>query len=250
MTRHKLFSRLRENKERLNIIKDIFNGALNIVSPRLCLVCNDAIKPADSKSEFLCPTCSDAMPAAPTPEIIYDRLVQNFPEDDLAITAAYSLFSVKDRNYMQIIHYFKYSGFTRVGIEFGRMLGKYLIIHNVKNYDGIIPIPIHKAKNRERGYNQSELIAAGISDILNVPVENKLIKRKIYTQTQTLLNAKERQTNVKDAFAPNNNKIDIFNKTYLLVDDVLTTGSTLNAAAETLLEMGCSSVDVATLAHA
>jgi ComF family protein len=101
---------------------------------------------------------------------------------------------------------------------------------------------------RERGFNQAEIIALGIAQILGVSVDTKLIKRFRYTTTQTLLSAEERKTNVKNVFKGYNEKTKLNNETILLIDDVLTTGSTINECAKTLLNLGARRVDIAALA--
>ena len=109
-----------------------------------------------------------------------------------------------------------------------------------------MPIPLHKTKFKERGYNQSEFIAKGINNILKKKERFDIVRRTKYTKSQALLSPEERKTNVKNVF-----EIDevykISDKIILLVDDVLTTGSTINNCALALLEKGAKRVDAATL---
>lgn len=107
-------------------------------------------------------------------------------------------------------------------------------------------MPIHKAKRRHRGYNQSDYIAIGINKILQKTVAPNLLIRLKHTPSQTLLDVTERMKNVKSVFEVNP-KYDVYNKNILLVDDVLTTGSTLNNCAQTLLYSHARRVDIATL---
>jgi ComF family protein len=224
---------------------------LDFLSPSNCEVCGKYIGDSHQILEFICDTCIDALPSASPPEQIMNRLITFFSPDNLAISNACALFSVADNHkFMEAIYSLKYRGFTRIGYQLGKLLGKRLIQYNLTDYHFIVPVPIHPARKRERGYNQSFMIAQGTSTILNIPINQKIIKRKIYTQTQTVLNKYERQKNVSEAFAPFSNNIDIINKKILLLDDVLTTGSTLNSCANTLLEMGAIRVDIATIATA
>ena len=109
-------------------------------------------------------------------------------------------------------------------------------------------MPVHHARLRERGFNQSEIIAKAVGKEISVPV-TKAIKRIRYTSTQTLLSKQERKTNILDSIVPVKKQMKI-EGSYLLIDDVLTTGSTINVCASVLLDMGASRVDCAVLAIA
>jgi ComF family protein len=242
---------MKDKKEQIKaIFKKLVNSINNLVAPRYCEVCKELIDD-DNKYEFICQKCFDKIPLAPEPDEIFNRLVNNFPSDDLAISNAYSLFSIKeDHDYMNIIYSFKYTGFSRIGKELGRELAHIISLYSKNDYDAIVPVPIHHARMRERGFNQSEYIARGIASELQIPVANNLIKRKQYTQTQTKLSRTERKTNILKAIDVYKKGNILKGKKYLLVDDVLTTGSTLNVCAETLLIAGALRVDVATLVFA
>ena len=146
----------------------------------------------------------------------------------------------------------KYKGITKIGTEFGELLGKRIAKEGFADYDYVIPVPIHQSKKRERGYNQSEFIAKSVAKILNCNYNSQLLKRKKYTNSQTLLDTTERKKNIQNVFASYNDKaVELVNgKDILIVDDVLTTGSTINECARILINMGANSVDVATLGHA
>lgn len=222
---------------------------LEILAPRECLVCGELIASNPGKFEFLCKKCELFLPAAPDSEQILNRFYQNFHKDDVAISHIHALFSVSnDRDYLRLIHGLKYYGFKRVGKEFGVELANKILQNNNINYQAIVPIPIHHARFRERGYNQSLIIAKALSKVLGIPVA-KPIKRIKYTTTQTLLSKDERKTNIQNTIVPKNKKTSL-DGNYLLIDDVLTTGSTMNVSAQTLLNMGAARVDSAVLAVA
>ena len=227
------------------------NFLFDILAPKLCLICNDLINNHNIYNEFICIQCHDKFPAPPSPPEIYSRLIDNFKKDNIAISMTYSLFKLQDiEKILDVIHLLKYKGFSRIGLHFGKELGKILSAYNAISYDFIAPIPIHSARRRERGYNQSEEIANGVSEIINIPINNKIVKRKKYTASQTTLNKNERLTNISKAIITNCDVNDLAGKSILLIDDVLTTGSTLNETAIVLLENGAKSVDVATLVAA
>jgi len=196
--------------------------------------------------EFICKKCELFLPNPPDPDFIINRFIENFDKDDIAITNTYALFTVKGNSeYLGIIHGFKYSGFKRIGKELGNLLAKKIQEETHEQYNGIIPVPIHHARLRERGFNQSDIIAKEISQLLKAP-KLKAIQRIRYTTTQTALTKSERKLNITDSIVPGRRFKNI-EGSYLLVDDVLTTGSTINVCANVLLEMGASRVDCAVL---
>lgn len=234
-----------------NLLLRIISSINDFIAPQYCEICEEIIDYDSTRYEFICQKCFDNIPLAPEPETIYNRLVCNFEKDDLYINGAISLFSMKeDHDFMKAIYSLKYKGFSRIGTELGKELGRLMKIYGRTNYDAIVPVPIHHARKRERGYNQSEFIAKGISEITGISINTKIIKRKRYTQTQTVLSKSQRKINVEKAISPFKNNIKISGGSYLLVDDVLTTGSTLNSCAKILLSLGAKNVEVATLVYA
>ncbi len=147
-----------------------------------------------------------------------------------------------DEHLQSIIHLLKYQGNKSVGIQLGQIMAQNIlpkIKNEIQNFV-ISPIPLHPVKLRERGYNQSEAIALGLSEELHISANMNLLKRIVNTKTQTKLNRSERMENVKNAFVMN--KIDIIPKAVILIDDVFTTGSTMNSAARVLKNQGVSVV--------
>lgn len=145
-----------------------------------------------------------------------------------------------DDQMKQSIMKFKYFGCR----EYGRFYGKamYLYAGDVIrkwNPDVIVPVPLHWRKLRRRGFNQAELIAKELSDYTKIPVDTALVKKKKTTKSQKKLNAKERRKNLQKAFCVEGNPSG---KCILLVDDVYTTGSTMDALSRVLLEKGASRV--------
>jgi ComF family protein len=228
-------------------IWDAFN---HLIAPKYCLICGELTYSDPNSFDFLCSTCRDAMPAPPDSRELINRLSGSLRADDIALDYAVSLFTVSnDRDYMTLIHHLKYYNYRKIAYIFGLEIGKYLKNLNKTDFDLIVPIPIHSAKKRERGYNQSDLIAAGVADYLNIPYDLKVCKRVSYTQTQTRLSKNLRIDNVKGIFKIKDTNI-VKNKSILIVDDVYTTGSTINSLALELLESGANSVISATIASA
>jgi ComF family protein len=150
----------------------------------------------------------------------------------------------------QLIHRLKYRDQPEIGVQLGHWLGGSLKQSAfASELDGILSVPLHRKKEKLRGYNQSERIAYGISQVLEVPMETGILIKKANTTTQTQKTRLERMANVSAAFellTPDRVK----GKKLLLVDDVLTTGATMSACAEVLLAGGARSIVLATAAYA
>ena len=229
-------------------IRELFLAFAEFLSPRHCEVCKCLMANSVNNHEFICDKCYDSIQLAPPPDLLYNQILTKFEDRKLYLTSAYGLLDIKaGNNYLAPIHSLKYNGLKNIGTELGRELGRIINTYNKVEYSTIVPIPIHHARMRERQYNQSELIAIGISEVVNIPVKIDLIKRKRYTHTQTLLSKAERRLNVEDAFSPFNKASKLHGEAVLVVDDVLTTGSTINACAQCLLEIGAGRVDAAAI---
>lgn len=235
----------------MNLIESFTDSILHFIAPKVCLLCNTNLFENLADGNFICRNCIDGIPLAPPGDILLEKLESNYQnKDEFYLSGIYSYFVYKeDDNISKIIHDLKYNGLWSLGVELGREFGKLLRQIPGFGYDALLPVPIHHARKRERGYNQAEMIANGISGSTNIPVDLDLITRSIYTTTQTKLSKNERRENVSRAFRVNINK-QIAGKSFLLIDDVLTTGSTLNACAGALLGNGAKRVDAATLAVA
>jgi ComF family protein len=156
----------------------------------------------------------------------------------------------KDKELQHIIHSLKYNQRFLVGKFLGKNLGSSLkTTISQWNIDLIVPIPLHHLKKAERGFNQSLYIAKGISTVTKLPLNNSIIKRKRFTQSQTTMNLKERQKNISGAFTIKN-KNRLSGKNVLLIDDVITTGATISECGKILLEYGAKKVYAASVAIA
>ncbi len=234
-------------KKKMGLIitfKNLFFDLLDFVFPNYCIVCSSKIK----RSFFsICDKCIELIETANS-EDVKVFFHHNF-EDHKLIKNFYSKYEfIKDGIFQQIIHHLKYNRKSYLGILFGRKLGEDL--NKLKWFDEIdliIPVPIHRIKKMQRGYNQSSMIAKGINQSTKKPIKESVIKRIRNTETQTHLHLQERIENVKNAFKVTD-KTKIFGKKILIVDDVCTTGSTVNEIARTLLASGAKEVNLVTLA--
>lgn len=228
--------------------RSVSRAFLDVLAPRHCELCGTYMSNSNHRFEFACNTCTDSLTPAPYPDTIMNGLIARFTGDTLSVSRAAALYTLTDEPPLHnLLYALKYKGRSRIGKEFGRELGEVLRLLDFTGYNAILPVPVHRAKQLERGYNQAEEIARGIGEILLTPSETDWLVRNRYTQSQTSMNAIARRTNVSGAFAGGKQASRIRGTVILLVDDVLTTGSTLNACATALLELGARQVDVATL---
>ncbi len=167
------------------------------------------------------------------------------------MTAAYSQFYFSKEFLIQhLIHQLKYKGDTKIGFYLGEMMGKTLLNSNrFSTIDALIPLPLFADKEHKRGYNQATVICNGISAVMNIPVLNNAVIRQQATQTQTRKHRTERWENVKDSFKVAKAN-EISGKHLLLVDDVVTTGATLEACGHVILQVANVKLSMATLAYA
>lgn len=165
-------------------------------------------------------------------------------------SASSYLFFSKGGNVQHLMHLLKYKGHQETGIYLGELYGKELAESSLFNSaEVIMPVPLHPNKQRIRGYNQSEKIANGLSKSMGIPYQGNNLSKIEHTESQTKKTRYERWQNVKDAFSVNEPE-KIEGKHILLVDDVLTTGATIEACATKLLQVPETRVSVVTLAYA
>ena len=155
----------------------------------------------------------------------------------------------KGSPFQPLLHKLKYKGQKEIGIVLGRYFATEILKSPFCSADLILPVPLHPRKIRRRGYNQSEMIAIGISEVFQKELITHALIRTSHTDTQTKKNRFERFLNMDGKFIVAEPDI-IQSKSCLLIDDVITTGSTIEACATALLEAGCREVLVLTLAVA
>jgi len=142
--------------------------------------------------------------------------------------------------FQKLMHYFKYEGYIEIAQYFSSSIQDSIL----KDYDFITAVPLHSSKERERGFNQSEVLSLNICRAFGIKQKN-ILQRNRYTTSQTKLSRSERKANIHDAFDVIEN---IKNKSVLLIDDVVTTGATLNECARVLKMAGAMIVDIFALA--
>ncbi|MFB0925429.1 MAG: phosphoribosyltransferase family protein [Vicingaceae bacterium] len=165
----------------------------------------------------------------------------------IKMATSFYLFSKKGK-VQNLLHHLKYKGVKEVGSVVGKLMGYDLNeSKQFKEVDFIVPVPLHKNKLKKRGYNQSECIAQGISEAMKIPINTLTLFRKEDSQTQTKKSRYKRWENVGEIFGISNKDLD--GKNVLLVDDVVTTGATLEACAQVLIKQKCTDY-IVTIAYA
>jgi ComF family protein len=230
---------------------------LDFVYPQTCAICR---KPLAREEKSVCRQCWNTLTILPAPfcprckvfledeqSVARHRCDSSDRPDDRMILALRSLGTFDDY-YQNLIHRFKYGKSLPLGRRLAQRLGQVVSqTTGFEDCDLVIPVPLHRARHRERGFNQSDVLAQGISKATGVAFGKGILKRKKNTKDQTHLNAQQRAENVKDAFIVK--RPDLTDgKRVILVDDVMTTGATLNECARTLRTAGAKEVLAVTLA--
>ena len=240
----------RQSPDLLNVVRSLSRQVHDLIFPPACLGC-------ESMGAWLCPRCAQRV------EPVGNRICRRCGRAQTAAsdicrhcvdTDLFPLTQVRAAAYHQsplreAIHAFKYDSRT----ELSAPLARYLIAAYgdpcwrppLAQIDLVVPVPLHADRRRERGYNQAELLAADFCRGVGLPMDPSAMQRDRHTPHQVGLNAEERRDNVADAFAA---AWPVANKRILLIDDVYTTGATLNACAGAALLAGAAAVYALTLA--
>jgi len=233
----------------LQFLQDIWEGALDLVYPPKCLVCGDM------QPKYFCDECLADIVWINPPVCSYcgmpvdARNCLECAEVDFSFDSARSA-AVYDGALKDAIHQFKYSGHKVLGPILAELVVRYLRgkPERLRLVDCVIPVPIHPSRLRQRGFNQSEILADEIGRAFSLPVLKGNLTRIRPTRPQIDLPRDKRRENVADAFYVET-KNGVAGRNILLVDDVFTTGCTSDAAARTLKDAGAKAVHVLTLAR-
>lgn len=206
----------------MNWLEDINN----FIFPPYCVKCKG---PIANKIEVFCLPCYELLPKTNHFDLRTNDVFMQIENNNFHLLYLATLFYFDKKSALQkALHLFKYKKKTNIGYYFGIQLGRRAVnLDLYYNADYILPLPLHPKKQKLRGYNQSAYIASGISSMLNIPVNNKAVKRVKHTSSQTKMNREERQENMKNAFCwveeyPENTH-------FIIVDDIVTTGASIQS---------------------
>ena len=231
----------------MNWLYDLWDDFFSLLFPRLCYACGNQLMRNES---LICTECFVVIPRTNYHFIEDNPVAQLFWGRCLIEKAAAFSYYNKGSRIRKLIHNLKYNGIREIGYDLGRLYGLSLKTSGfINDIDIIIPVPLHPMKERIRGFNQSETISMGIADVTRLPVDIKSLARILVSATQTKRSRYERWTNVEGIFQVIDSK-SIMGKHILLVDDVITTGSTIESCTNELLKIEGVKVSVVALAFA
>lgn len=224
----------------------LLHDFFSLLYPRLCMACESGLQ---KHEQVLCTFCRYHLPKTNFHQEKNNIVEQLFwGKVDIATATSYYFFH-KAGKVQNLIHEFKYKGHKNVGLYIGKQLAMELLNSNRhNNISYVLPVPLHPKKMRKRGFNQSEVFAEGIAKKMGIHLDNKTLYRTKFTQTQTKKSRFERWKNVYSKFDVRNSE-HLNGQEVLLVDDVITTGSTIEACAQALLQIEGIKIHIASIAY-
>jgi|SRR5882724_6999579 len=231
----------------MKTVKEAIDSFAHIFFPHLCVGCGSDLI---GDEQLLCLQCINKLPSTNF-ELYASNPVEKIFWGRASIKSASAQYYFTKNSILQhILHQLKYKGKKEIGIYFGRMMGEALCQSNrFADINALVPLPLFASKERRRGYNQANVLAEGISSVTKLPILDNCIERITATETQTQKNRIERWQNISGKFKLKDKEM-IRGKHILLIDDVITTGATLDACANELLQAEEVQVSVAALAYA
>ena len=218
---------------------------LDFISPRACVVCDHRLAPSE---RALCAVCLFHLPRTNFHLKPLDNpMAQLFWKLTNVQKAAALFYYQPHSETAQLVYRLKYNNRPDIGEDMGRVMAKEMQLSDFfSDIDVLLPVPLSCKRLRQRGYNQSEQLAVGISDVTHLPIVTKALRRKDFHQSQTTLNRWQRQENVADTFQLKDAQ-QLQDKHVLLIDDICTTGATLISCAHALQDVEGIRISVLTL---
>ena len=228
-------------------IIQLWNSFIHLFYPNNCILCTE---PLIAGEKHLCIHCLHKLPQTNEADLTCGQTAQLFYGKIPFRYATSFLFFKKESDVQNLIHAFKYKGNKQLAYYLGRMAATKLLKQAaLDTIDYIVPVPLHKKRFNERGYNQTEWIAKGVASVLNKPIDTTTLIRCKHTESQTKKNASDRWQNVQNIFAITH--AQHFNQKHILIiDDVITTGATIEVAAQTILKEASAEISLFSIALA
>ena len=216
---------------------------MDLISPRLCVVCGNRLAVTE---ETLCSKCYLHLPRTDFANDLYENVMAKLFWGQIKLEKATALFYYEPHaETAQILYELKYKNHPEIGVVMGRMMAKELMKSGLfEDIDALVPVPLAKKRERERGYNQSLELAKGVSEVTGLPIANLVIRRTKFVGSQTKRGRWERNENVEHVFELVDDHIS--DQHLLLIDDVVTTGATVITCAKEMQK--ASNVKISVLA--
>ena len=221
---------------------------LDLISPRMCVVCGSRLSVTE---ETLCSKCYLHLPRTDFKNDLYENVMAKLFWGQIAIEKADALFYYEPHaETAQILYELKYKNHPEIGEVMGRMMAKELMRSGLfEGIDAIVPVPLARKRERQRGYNQSLELAKGVSEVTKLPIANEVVRRTKFVGSQTQRGRWERNENVENVFELVDGE-SINGKHLLLIDDVVTTGATIIACAKKIQKVNNVKISVLALGFA
>ena len=221
---------------------------LDLISPRVCVVCGERLTVTE---ETLCSKCFQHLPRTDFGQDLYENVMAKLFWGQIAIEKATALFYYEPHaETAHILYELKYKNHPEIGEVMGRMMARELQRSGLfDDIDALVPVPLAKKREHERGYNQSLELAKGVSEVTGLPIYDQVVRRTKFVGSQTHRGRWERNENVEDVFelADGNS---IRGRHLLLIDDVVTTGATIIACAKEMQKASDVKISVLALGFA
>ena len=217
---------------------------MDLISPRLCVVCGNRLAVTE---EVVCSKCYLHLPRTDFGHDLYENVMAKLFWGQIKLEKATALFYYEPHaETVQILYEMKYKNHPEIGVVMGRMMAKELMKSGLfEDIDALVPVPLAKKREHERGYNQSLELAKGVSEVTQLPIANQVVRRTKFVDSQTHRGRWERNENVEGVFELVDGD-SLSGKHVLLIDDVVTTGATIIACAQEMQK--ASNVRISVLA--
>lgn len=231
----------------MNVLKRVTESLLHLFYPNVCNYCQ---RPLAQEETVLCLHCILILPRTQFHLYKENKATQIFIGRVPVETAVSFVYFTKDGMMQDLLHQFKYNGKKEIGTILGKLFAEDIKDCSwLKEIDVIVPVPLHKKKERLRGFNQATVFARSLGQALNIPLLENVLQRRKYTESQTNKSRKTRMINMEGVFEVMESGA-LIDKYILLVDDVLTTGATLESCALECKKVSGTKISIATIAIA
>lgn len=211
------------------LFSELGRSLLSVLMPSRCAICGGYVDEG-----CICPRCMTSLPRTEQARLRQNSTEQLFLDLPHVVSAASFLFYQHDSLLRRAVHQMKYASRPEVGYELARQAAReFMADEFFYGVDVIVPVPLHPRRFRQRGYNQSEWIARGLSDETGIPMDTEHLLRAVDNPKQAMLHADERNRNVEAVFCVSHPE-ELYHKHILLVDDIITTGATIRSCLRTM----------------